>query len=106
MGQKTPNQKTGTNQNTLLILMLPSPMTGMMKWTANGNHHKLTTQNTRENGNQSKLTTQTTREHGFTQKSITQTMKKTDEEAKNSEPEDDEDDEEFDDEDEDDKEDA
>merc|ERR1719210_677560 len=62
-------------------------MIGMMKWTVNGNHHRLitqktpnqktgTTQNTRENGNQNKLTTQTTREHGYTQKSITLNTKK------------------------------
>merc|ERR1712088_334655 len=70
------NEKTGTNQNILLILMLPSPMTGMMKWTVNGSHHKLITQNTRVNGNQNKLITQTTREHGYTQKSITQNTKK------------------------------
>merc|ERR1719328_576931 len=76
LSQKTPNQKTGTNQNTLPILMPPNPMIGMMKWTENGNHHKLITQNTRENGNQNKLTTQTTREHGYTQKSITQNTKK------------------------------
>merc|ERR1712135_53322 len=56
--------------------MLPSPMTGMMKWTVNGNHHKSTTQSTRVNGNQNKLTTQTIREHGYTQKSITQNTKK------------------------------
>merc|ERR1712126_450660 len=74
--QKTPSQKTGTNQNILLTLMLPSPMTGMMKWTVNGNHHKSTTQNTRVNGNQNKLITQTTKEHGYTQKSITQNTKK------------------------------
>merc|ERR1712124_232581 len=74
--QKTPNQKTGTNQNILLTLMLPSPMTGMMKWTVNGSHHKLITQNTRVNGNQNKLITQTTREHGYTLKSITQNTKK------------------------------
>merc|ERR1719328_808638 len=77
LSQKTPNQKTGTNQNTLLTLMPPSPMIGMMKWTVNGNHHRSITQNTRENGNQNKLTTQTTREHGYTQKLITPNTKKT-----------------------------
>merc|ERR1712126_352533 len=56
-------------------LMPPSPMTGMMKWTGNGSHHKSITQNTRVNGNQNKLTTQTIREHGYTQKSITQNTK-------------------------------
>merc|ERR1712126_537352 len=60
--QKTPSQKTGTNQNILLTLILPSPMTGMMKWTVNGNHHK--------------SITQTTKEPGYTQKSITQNTKK------------------------------
>merc|ERR1712126_514903 len=59
--QKTPSQKTGTNQNILLTLMLPSLMTGMMKWTVNGNHHKSITQNTRVNGNQNKSITQTTK---------------------------------------------
>ncbi|CAG2257792.1 CALR [Mytilus edulis] len=31
-----------------------NPTIGMMKWTENGNHHKLITQTTRENGNQNK----------------------------------------------------
>merc|ERR1719436_2370509 len=75
--QRTQSPKTGKNQNTLLILMQPNPMTGMMKWTENGSHHRLITLNTRENGRQNKLTTQIIREHGSTQKLITQNTKKT-----------------------------
>jgi hypothetical protein len=42
---------------------------GMMRWTANGNHHRQTTQNTRENGNQNKSRMKRTKAFGYIQKS-------------------------------------
>merc|ERR1711997_767728 len=77
MTQKIPNQKTGTNQNTLPTLMQPSLMIGMMKWTVNGNPHRSITPNTRANGDQSKLITQTTREPGFILKLTIPSTKRT-----------------------------
>merc|ERR550539_1311895 len=77
MTQRIPNQKTGTNQNILLILMPLSLMIGMMKWTVNGNPHRSIIPNTRANGNQSKLITQNTREPGFILKSTILSTKRT-----------------------------
>jgi hypothetical protein len=43
----TKNQKTGTSQNISQTLMPRNLTIGMMKWTVNGNHHKLITQTTK-----------------------------------------------------------
>lgn len=43
----TRNQRTGTSLSTSPTQMLRNPTTGMMRWTENGSHPRLTTQSTR-----------------------------------------------------------
>ena len=82
--------RIGTSQNTLLILMLRSQRTGMMRLMENGSPHPSPTLNTRcdvkhsqsnvylsvlyccrEHGSLVRSITQNTRENGYTHKSTT-----------------------------------